>query len=71
MFHLREKTFLQIRGEMFNAFNRLRLPNPDASNPLATPVFNQGVPTGGFGRINAAASTTGERTVQLVARFQF
>jgi hypothetical protein len=72
MFHIREKTFFQIRGEMFNAFNRTRLPNPDGSNPLATPVFsNLGVPTAGFGRINAAASTTGERTVQLVGRFQF
>jgi len=72
MFHIREKTFLQIRGEMFNAFNRTRLPNPDGSNPLATLVFsNLGVSIAGFGRINAAASTTGERTVQLVGRFQF
>ena len=72
MFHIREKTFFQIRGEMFNAFNRTRMPNPDGSNPLATPVFsNLGVPTAGFGRINAASSTAGERTVQLVGRFQF
>lgn len=72
MFHIREKTFLQIRGEMFNALNRTRLPNPDGSNPLATPVFsNLGVPTAGFGRINASASTAGERTMQLVGRFQF
>jgi hypothetical protein len=71
-FHIREKTFLQVRGEMFNALNRLRMPNPDGSNPLATPVYSsQGVPTAGFGRINASSSTTGERTVQLVGRFQF
>jgi hypothetical protein len=71
-FHVREKTFFQIRGEMFNALNRLRMPNPDGSNPLATPVYSSlGVPTGGFGRINAGSSTAGERTVQLVGRFQF
>jgi hypothetical protein len=57
---------------MFNALNRLRMPNPDGSNPLATPVYSSlGVPTGGFGRINAGSSTAGERTVQLVGRFQF
>ena len=57
---------------MFNAFNRTRIPNPDGSNPLATSVFsNLGVPTAGFGRINASSSTAGERTVQLVGRFQF
>jgi hypothetical protein len=71
-FHVREKTFFQIRGEMFNAFNPLRMPNPDGSNPLATAVLSsQGVPTAGLGRINASSSTTGERTVQLVGRFQF
>ena len=36
------------------------------TNPLCL-----GVPTAGFGRINASSSTAGGRTVQLVGRFQF
>jgi hypothetical protein len=71
-FHVREKMFFSIRGEFFNVFNRVTLPTPSASNPLATATFNNaGVPTGGFGYITNANGIGGQRNGQLVARFQW
>ncbi len=71
-FQLREKMALSIRAEFFNPFNRVYLPTPSASNPVATSTFNSaGVPTGGFGYITNANGIGGQRNGQLVARFQF
>jgi len=71
IFPIRERMSLQIRAEFFNVFNRLYLPGPTSSNPLATTTyFSPGVPSGGFGYINAN-SASGQRNGQLVARFQF
>jgi hypothetical protein len=71
-FQVREKMTLNIRAEFFNPFNRLYLPAPSASNPVATSTFNSaGVPTGGFGYITNANGIGGQRNGQLVARFQF
>jgi Carboxypeptidase regulatory-like domain/TonB dependent receptor len=71
-FQLREKMSLNVRAEFFNVFNRLYLPTPSASNPVATSTFNSaGVPTGGFGFITNSAGIGGQRNGQLVARFQF
>jgi hypothetical protein len=71
-FSIREKVKLSIRAEFFNAFNRLILPAPSASNPLATSTFNSsGVPTGGFGFITNSSGIGNERNGQLVARVQF
>jgi hypothetical protein len=62
---------LEIRAEFFNVFNRLMVPNPSASNALATQVVNAaGVPQSGFGYMNGT-SGGGQRSGQLVARFQF
>jgi hypothetical protein len=70
-FVLRERMFLEFRAEFFNIFNRTFLPMPASANPLATQTYNaQGVPTGGFGYINALA-TAGQRNGQVVARFEF
>ncbi len=74
MFRMRERMSLQIRAEFFNVFNRLVLPNPD--NPLNAQATQQvnanGVPTAGFGRINAnAVNNQTPRSGQIVARFQF
>jgi hypothetical protein len=70
-FAIREKISLQVRAEFFNAFNRLFLTSPSATNPTATPTYNSaGLLTGGYGYINAN-NIGGQRNGQLVARFQF
>jgi hypothetical protein len=71
VFRIRELLSVEIRGEWFNAFNRTVMPNPSAGNPFQTPAFNgQGVPTAGFGRIDAT-TVTGQRNGQLVARLRW
>jgi hypothetical protein len=70
-FGIREKMELEFRAEFFNVLNRTYLPNPSSGNPTQTPTYNaQGIPTGGFGYINAL-STGGQRNGQVVARFEF
>ena len=70
-FRIKEKASLQLRLKYFNVFNRTVLPNPGASNPLASTTRNaQGVLTGGFGWINAN-SVSGQRNGQVIARFTF
>ena len=70
-FKVRERMALNIRAEFFNVFNRVYLPTPSASNPVATATFSNGVPTGGFGYITNSAGIGGQRNGQLVARFTF
>ena len=69
IFRIREKTRLELRGEFYNVFNRVELPNPSASNPLATTTYNSstGLLSGGFGYINVS-SIGGVRSGELVAR---
>lgn len=62
--------YLEVRAEFFNAFNRLGLATPSSGNPTQTTSYSNGVPTGGYGYINANG-ITGQRNGQLVARFQF
>ena len=70
-FRIKERASLQLRLEYFNVFNRIVLPNPSATSPLASTTRNaQGVLTGGFGWINAN-SVSGQRNGQLIARFTF
>jgi hypothetical protein len=71
IFHIWEKTNLEIRGEFFNVFNRISVPGPSSSNPLQTQVVSAaGVPQSGFGYMNATSGTSG-RSGQVVARFVF
>ncbi len=72
VFRIRERMSFQIRGEAFNAFNRLQLANPSSGNALATQNRNSaGVPTSGFGYINSASLFSSNRTAQIVGRFQW
>jgi hypothetical protein len=71
-FRIRNRARLEIRGEFFNALNRIQLNNPDAGNPLQTPQRNaQGVPTSGFGRINTGSVFGPPRSGQIVTRLSW
>ena len=72
IFHIWEKTNLEIRGEFFNIFNRIGFNAASATNPLQTQVVSAaGVPQSGFGYINVTGGGTGQRSGQVVARFVF
>ena len=71
VFRLWEGVTMEVRAEFQNVLNRLQLAGPSSSNALATQVRNAaGVPTSGFGYINAN-SVGGQRTGLLLARFQW
>jgi hypothetical protein len=67
-----EPATLQIRAEFFDAFNRVFYPMPSAGGNFETNVTTTQT-TSAFGVVNASniSTTTGHRTGQLVARFQF
>jgi len=74
-FPIREEMTLSIRVELMNIFNRVRIPNPgvdfNSNNASYPQLFNpDGTTSFGFGRIDAK-DTTGQRTGQIVMRFQF
>ena len=72
MAKIREGMSLQVRAEMFNAFNRTYLANPGGAPNNATTFDNQGRLTGGFGRIDPTSTGGGlPRNGQLVGRFQW
>ncbi|HTG89795.1 MAG TPA: carboxypeptidase regulatory-like domain-containing protein [Vicinamibacterales bacterium] len=71
-FRLPGRTRFEVRAEFFNAFNRIQLNNPDATNPLQTQQTNaQGVPTSGYGRINTGTVYGPPRGGQLVMRLSW
>ena len=70
-FQIAEKASLNIRIELNNAFNRIRVPSIAATNAGATQkVDATGKPITGFGYINTGSGSA-ERTGQIVARIQF
>ena len=63
--------YRQVRAEFINIFNRVILNAGATTNALATTTTNAaGVVTGGFGYINAT-SIGGQRSGQMLARFQW
>ena len=71
VFRLREGMTFEVRGEFFNAFNRINWAGP-SGGPATTVTRNAaGELTAGFGWINPASSGNSPRNGQLVARFQF
>ncbi len=81
VFQIREGMKLQVRIEMMNVFNRVRIPNPDetgfgsGTNNITNKQKRQGdLPNGatisGFGYINAI-NAGGQRSGQIVMRFTF
>jgi hypothetical protein len=65
IFRIREGMSATLRVEMMNIFNRVQIPNPNASNASATQKVT------GFGYTAGAINTAGQRTGQIVARFNF
>jgi hypothetical protein len=75
LFPIREGMALQIRMELMNVFNRVQIPNPGIefnSNNATLPQVKgpDGSTAFGFGRIDAI-NAAGQRTGQIVARFNF
>jgi hypothetical protein len=69
IFTVREGMALSLRVELQNVFNRTHIPN--ASNGIILPQLTRnGVPYSGFGYSNAI-NAGGQRTAQIVARFNF
>jgi hypothetical protein len=77
VFPIREGMKFQIRVELMNVFNRVRIPDPDETgfgsgtnniNNVQTKVNGKAV--SGFGYINAI-NAGGQRTGQIVMRFTF
>ena len=68
----KEPATLQVRAEFFDVFNRVFYPLPSAGGNFETNSTNNQT-TSAFGVINPAniSTSTGHRTGQLVARFQF
>jgi len=63
---------LTIRAELNNAFNRTRIPNPSNTFSQFPPGYNpDGTLASGFGFSSGWINTGGQRTGQLVARFNF
>jgi len=72
VFAFTESKSLEVRVEFFNVFNRTVLPGPSTTNALAPQVMNAaGVPTSGFGFIQASGGLSGSRNGQFHARFKF
>jgi hypothetical protein len=78
VFPIREGMKLQIRVELMNVFNRVRIPNPEETG-FGTGTNNitnaqvkgaNGQTVSGFGYISAI-NAGGQRTGQIVARFSF
>jgi len=75
LFQIREGMALQLRIELMNLFNRVQIPNPGIefnSNNATLPQVSgpDGSTIFGFGRIDAI-NAGGQRTGQIVARFNF
>lgn len=71
-FRIGEGKSIQLRAELFNAFNRLYLNNPTSGNPAASVTRNsRGELTGGFGFINPGSVFQPPRNAQLMLRIQF
>ena len=73
IFRIREGMSATIRIEMMNVFNRVQIPNPSADNAFASQVKNSttGNTQSGFGYIPGVINAGGQRTGQIVARFNF
>jgi hypothetical protein len=72
IFRIKEGITFEVRGEFFNAFNRINWAGPSSGNPSATVTRDaKGNLTAGYGWINPSSSGNSPRNGQLVARFQF
>ncbi len=71
IFRIRERANLSIRVELNNVFNRTHIPVPSNSMVLPQTTDANGHATSGFGYTSNWINAAGQRTGQLVARFNF
>ncbi len=71
IFRFKESATLSVRVELYNAFNRTFIPTP--FNQLVFPQVKlpDGTAAAGFGYSEGFMNASGQRTGQLVARFNF
>lgn len=62
---------LSVRAELNNLFNRIRIPVPSNSMLLPAAYDANGNLTSGFGSTSTYINAGGQRSGQLVARFNF
>jgi len=71
IFRFREQMSLNIRAELSNVFNRTRIPMPSNSMLLPQVRNSNGDAISGFGYASNWQNAGGQRTGQLVMRFNF
>jgi hypothetical protein len=71
IFRFKESVSLSVRAELYNVFNRTRIRNPFNQMVIPQITLPDGTAVAGFGYSENWINTGGQRTGQLVARFNF
>ncbi len=71
LFPIREGMSFELRMQFINVFNRAEMSDPNGTNALQTPVYQNGVLQSGFGWSNPSTPYGPSRQGQLTARFRF
>ena len=71
IFRFKESKTLSLRVELYNVFNRTFIPNPFTQLVFPQTKLPDGTAVSGFGYSEGFVNAGGQRTGQLVARFNF